>query len=242
MPDDAADLYSVPLSEFIRERDALAARLKDGGQKEEAARIKALRKPSVAVWALNQLAQRRPDEVADLIRTGDRLRSTQEETLQGGDAADLRTVAGERNRLVARLADEASSILDEAGSAPGPHLEKIKNTLLAATSDQEAADLLGRGVLTTELAPSGFEGIFGMAAPPEGGPEEADGAAERETLERSVRKLEAAANEAEKKAARLVAKADEAERVAEDSKRRAADAVETAKQARAEADSASAGL
>jgi len=242
MPDDVAGLYSVPLNEFIRERDALAARLKDDGQKEEAARIKALRKPSVAVWALNQLAQRRPDEVADLIRTGDRLRSTQEETLQGGDAADLRTVAGERNRLVARLADEASSILEQAGSAPGPHLEKIKNTLLAATSDQEAADMLGRGVLTTELAPSGFEGIFGMAAPPEGAPEEDDGAAERETLERSVRKLEAAANEAEKKAARLVAKADEAERVAEDSKRRAADAVQTAKQARAEADSASADL
>ena len=242
MPDDQAALYSVPLNEFIRERDALAARLKEDGKKEEAARIKALRKPSVAVWALNQLAQRRPDEVADLVRTGGRLRTTQEETLQGGDAADLRTVASERNRLVARLAEEASSILEEAGSAPGPHLEKIKNTLLAATSDQEAADLLGRGVLTSELAPTGFEGLFGMAAPLETGSGEDDGAAERETLERNVRKLEAAANEAETKAARLVAKADEAERVAEDAKRRATGAVESAKRARAEAEAASAAL
>ena len=57
-----------------------------------------------------------------------------------------------------------------------------------------------------------------------------------------MRKLEAAANNAETKAARLVATADEAERVAEDSKRRAKAAVEAAQQARAEADSASADL
>ncbi len=239
MPDDAAALYSVPLGEFVQERDALASRLRNAGQKEEAAQIKSLRKPSVAVWALNQLARRQPGEVAELIRTGDRLRTAQEETLQGGDAADLRTAAGERNRLVARLAEEAASILTEAGSAPAPHLEKIKNSLLAAASEAAAADQLARGVLTKELAPSGFKGLFGMAPPPEEGTAGDDGGAARESLERKVRRLDATANEAEAKAARLVAKADEAERVAEDARRRAKSSVAAATEARAEADAAS---
>jgi len=242
MPDDAAGLYAVPLSEFVQERDALASRLRDAGQKDESAKIKSLRKPSVAVWALNQLARRQPDEVAELIRTGDRLRAAQEETLQGGDTADLRTAASERNRLVTRLAEEAASILTEAGSAPAPHLEKIKNSLLAAASEAAAGDLLGRGVLTKELAPSGFEGLFEMVPPPEEGTPGDNGGAARERLERKVRKLDVAANEAETKAARLVAKADEAERMAEDAGRRAASAVEAATKARAEADAASAEL
>jgi len=51
-------LYGLPLEEFIKARDALARRRAREAGKEAGAAVKALRKPSVAAWALNQLARR----------------------------------------------------------------------------------------------------------------------------------------------------------------------------------------
>ena len=55
--DETARLYGLPLDEFTAERDAVAKRLRADGEREEAARIKKLRKPSVPAWAVNQAAR-----------------------------------------------------------------------------------------------------------------------------------------------------------------------------------------
>ncbi len=88
------DLYGLPLADFTKARDELARRLRREGRRDDAEAVKALRKPTVAAWALNQLARRRPGDVERLLATGERLREAQEALLAGGDR--VRSSAGVR--------------------------------------------------------------------------------------------------------------------------------------------------
>ena len=55
------ELYAVPLKEFTSARNAKAAALKAAGHGEEAQSLQRLGRPSVSLWAANQLAQFEPD-------------------------------------------------------------------------------------------------------------------------------------------------------------------------------------
>src|SRR3954452_599693 len=96
--DDADDLYGLPLDAFVPERDALAKRLRADKRREEADEVKALRKPSVAAWAVNQAVRSQPKAARALWDAGDALVAAQDDLLSGrGDAAGLRAAAeGER--------------------------------------------------------------------------------------------------------------------------------------------------
>src|SRR6478736_6685161 len=87
--DDEVDaLYGLPLDAFVPERDALAKRLRADKRREEADAVKALRKPSVAAWAANQVLRSQPGQRDALLEAGDALRAAQEDLLAGrGDAA-----------------------------------------------------------------------------------------------------------------------------------------------------------
>ena len=65
-------LYGLPLDEFVAGRGALAKSLRSEGKREEAERVKALRKPTAGAWALNQALRRRRSELADLLAAGER--------------------------------------------------------------------------------------------------------------------------------------------------------------------------
>lgn len=162
MDNEVEALYGLPLEEFTKARDALAkARTKADG-KEAAAAVKALRKPSVAAWALNQLARSRPEDVETLLEAGNRLRRAQTAALEGGDPDELREATKAEAAEVQALAAQAASVLREAGrAASATQEERLVATLRAAAVDSEAGDLLRRGVLTTELSPAGFG--FGVA-------------------------------------------------------------------------------
>src|SRR5256885_1710261 len=56
----ADELYGLPLRDFTKARDDHARRLRKEGRREVADAVKALRKPTLPAWALNQLARRRP--------------------------------------------------------------------------------------------------------------------------------------------------------------------------------------
>ena len=127
--------------------------------------MKALRKPSVVAWALNQLARKQPEEVAALLEVGARLRRAQTATLEGGDPDELREATKAENHEVGALAGQAASILRSAGRGGSPaHEERLAATLRAAAVDPEAGDLLSRGVLSAELSPAGFG--FGVGDEP----------------------------------------------------------------------------
>jgi len=243
-------LYGLPLDEFIKARDGLArGRSKEQG-KEAGAAIKALRKPSVVAWALNQLARRHPDEVEALMETGAGLRRAQTAALEGGDPEALRAATRAENHDVAALAGQAASILRIDGrGGSGAHAERLAATLRAAAVDPEAGDLLRRGVLTTELSPAGFGFGVGEGAEEafptdfrassadsprsthENRREEREKAAERQRQ----RELDADLRAARETAARLEREADKAEDRAREA-RRAADAAAARAEELAEAE------
>lgn len=150
------DLYGLPLEEFTPARDALAKELKAAGQKDEAAEVKRLRKPSVAAWALNRVARDHPEAIDGLRDAGGDLRAAQEEAL-AGDAGRLRDAGRALADEVDRVAALAGEVLQSAGRpASAAQQEKIVSTLRTAAVDDEAGDALGRGVLVDELESTGF--------------------------------------------------------------------------------------
>ena len=81
--DDTARLYGLPLDEFTAERDALAKRLRADGERDEAALVKKLRKPSVPAWAVNQAVRKDKRAAKALLRAGECLANAQEAMLSG---------------------------------------------------------------------------------------------------------------------------------------------------------------
>ena len=162
----ADELYALPPADFTRERDERAKALRKEGQRDEADAVKALRKPTVAAWALNQLARRRAKDVERLVAAGEELRAAQEELLAGGDRKAFQSAAAKEREHVAKLAGEATELVAEAGERASPALqEKISETLHAAALDEDTAEELRAGRLVREReAIGGFGGV--TAAPP----------------------------------------------------------------------------
>jgi hypothetical protein len=166
-------LYGTPLDEFVHERDELAKRLTRNGDREAGARVKALRKPTVGAWALNQAVRRRRAETDALLATGKRLRAAHEELLSGGDSAVLRETMEEERSLTSALADCAEAIASETGKS-GPALrDRVRATLHAAAVQEEAREELAAGRFVREREAVGL-GPFDsdLAGPAEAAPAE----------------------------------------------------------------------
>jgi hypothetical protein len=165
----ADELYALPPAEFTRARDERAKALRKEGRREEADAVKALRKPTVAAWALNQLARTRPEQLERLLAAGHGLRAAQEELLAGGDRKALQRAAATEREVVAKLADSATGLAAEAGERAGPALrEKIAETLHAAALDEETAEELRAGRLLREREAIGGFGAVAAGAPAAG--------------------------------------------------------------------------
>lgn len=165
----ADELYALTPGEFTRARDERAKALRNEGQREEADAVKALRKPTVAAWALNQLARQRPKEVEGLIAAGEELRAAQEELLAGGDRRAFQSAAAKERDQTAKLGREAVELASGAGERGSPALmEKIAATLHAAALDEETAGELRAGRLVRDREAIGGFGAISAEAPPRG--------------------------------------------------------------------------
>ena len=160
----ADELYALPPGEFTRARDERAKALRKDGQRDEADAVKALRKPTLAAWALNQLTRQRPKKVAGLIAAGEELRAAQQELLAGGDRKAFQSAAAKERDQVAKLARDAVELASEAGERGSPALtEKIAATLHAAALDEETAEELRAGRLIREREAIGGFGDMSAA-------------------------------------------------------------------------------
>ena len=160
------DLYGLPPEDFVAARNDLAARLRKAGQAEAAEGVRALRKPSVAVWAVNQLARGQRKEISALIEAGERLRRAQKEAFggKGGDAVREATAV---ERAVARTLTHHAQELLLSGGRPASQqtLERIARTLRTAAVEPEIAPLLAAGRLAGELDSPGFAAVAELAPP-----------------------------------------------------------------------------
>ncbi len=163
---DPDELYGLPLDRFIPERGALAKALRADKRRAEAAEVAALRKPSVAAWAVNQLVRSQAAGVEELFAAGDELRDAQAALLAGsGDGRALRA-ANERERAaVDELVDAARGLLSSEGHELSPAVvERVADTLHAAALDEGAREQVSAGRLERELRHIGLG--LGEAADP----------------------------------------------------------------------------
>jgi len=246
LDDRISELYRLPLDEFTAARDRLSKELRAGGDKDGAARVKALKKPNVAAWALNQLANRHPDDLDRLFEATADVRDAQRKVMSGRKA-DLRAATDQRNAVVSKLTKLAQDVLEEGGhAAAGQTMSAIGDSLVAVASDEEGAEALRSGTLTREFKPGAVVdvGVLGVV---EAGDEEEDeppadlDAGRRAALEAARRRVEQtslAADAAEAEARRLADEAEQADRRAKSAAEAAEFARRAAEARRAEADEA----
>jgi hypothetical protein len=214
------ELYALPPGDFTSARDARVKELRADGDRDAAAAVKALRRPTVAAWALNQLARSRAEDVERLLDAGVRLRSAQEELLGGGDRAAFQEAATAERDLVADLTADATTLASEAGERSGGLREKVAETLHAAALDEETAEELRAGRLTREReAIGGFGAAGGGPAPPSAAKKEKKTprpSAKRSDRESESRQRLAAAKTDEQQARRELEAAEKAVRNAQE--------------------------
>jgi hypothetical protein len=248
---DLDDLYGLPLDQFTPERNALAKELRNAGERDRATEVAALRKPSVAAWAVNQLVRTQKRAVGELFEAGDALRAAHDAVLAGrGDGSSLRA-AVERERLaVETLTKTARGLLTSDGhELSATIIDRVSDTLHAAALEDDARAQVRDGRLERELRHVGLGVAGGLAAPagasaPAGrsrrAPRQAPEAtkkptAERADTERAVREraqaraeARAAARVAEREARRRLERAERGAKLALERRDRAAHALEEA--------------
>ncbi|HXB56261.1 MAG TPA: hypothetical protein VN461_15890 [Vicinamibacteria bacterium] len=162
-------LYQLSLAEFIAARNALAAKLKAGGDKDNAARVRELGRPNVTAWAANLAYWRARPEFDALTASTRRLQSAQAE---GATGMALREAMKERREAQAALMERAKSLLVTAGhGASQDTLRRVSGTFeaLAAESTHTDGVRAHPGRLIRDLEPPGFEAITQLAHDPPSG-------------------------------------------------------------------------
>ena len=158
MEDEIDALFKLPPGEFTPARNALAARLEKAGQQDEASDVKALAKPSVPAWVVNQLYWQHRKAFDRLIEAGDRFRK----------AGGLREHLEARRNAQAALEPMATALLQDAGYTDArAMLRRVATTLEALSAYGSTPDAPRAGRLTAELQPPGFE-VLGGVLPPNG--------------------------------------------------------------------------
>jgi hypothetical protein len=144
-------LYAEPLSGFTAYRDA-AARSAAADDKELAARVKALKKPSVAAWAVNLLVRREGDQIDQVLALGESLRAAAES--MSGD--DLRALTRQRRQLTNALATTAHDLAREQDvRLTNAVVDQVEAMITAAMLDPVAAQVVRSGLVLTAFTSTG---------------------------------------------------------------------------------------
>jgi hypothetical protein len=226
IPDDALDkLYQGPLEGFTVARNELAKALRAEGDANGADEAKSIRKPSRAAWLVNQLAVRKPDDVAALLDAGKDLRAAQEDMLAGStDRTKLREAARREQEAVDSLLGTAEAIGREHGVS-AQILTRVGETLQAAGGDPDVAEAIRRGRLSHEqrAASVGLIGSAPAAAPSTRKKGKDRVAVERRARQQKAKRRQAAERKlaaAEKKMEREQTKLERARGAVEEAERR----------------------
>jgi hypothetical protein len=165
---DVDRLFSVPLEDFVAERKQVAKELRDAGDREAAAEVAKLPKPTPPAWALNQLAREEPDAVAAWLDAAEELRD-----VSASPGAGLReAMAAHRDATRTLLGVVRERARPGGKPLSEPMVERVRTMLQAATVDAEVAEALRAGRVVEGAEPpaltaagEGGEGAGGGSAP-----------------------------------------------------------------------------
>lgn len=158
-------LYRLLPGEFTAARNALVKELKAAGEKELAAKVQKLGKPTVAAWAVNQLALQEAQALREFFAASDALKAVQFGSKQVSRET-LDEAMGEHRKALGNLIELAREHLEKSGQGGNEGtLEKIRATLRAVGAG-DGREQVEEGRLTHEIteAPSLF-GVASLSSP-----------------------------------------------------------------------------
>lgn len=154
-------LYKLPIADFTRMRNALAKQLKSAGRKTDSDRVKALKKPNVSAWVVNQLWWDHDNAFGALLDAGEAIRKAQTE---GAGPARQRDADARRREAIGQLLGLARQQLESSGKAVNQAtLRRITTTLEACAAHGHSPPEPGPGRLHDDLDPPGFDVLAALA-------------------------------------------------------------------------------
>jgi hypothetical protein len=158
----AQELYGLPLDEFVAARNGRAKAARQAGDRELAAEIQALTKPTIAAWLVNQLAREHGDDLEPLLDLGRELRDASSKL----DGETMRRLGRRRNELISELVAHARRTGADHGSKVSDDVaDDVRRTLEASLSDADVATDVSAGQLTRAVEYAGFGEALGLGGP-----------------------------------------------------------------------------
>jgi hypothetical protein len=203
---DIDRLYQSPLDEFTGARNALAK-----GAGKDSGAIRALTKPPLAAWAVNQLYWQDRRTWDSLIDAAENLRRVNKAVL-AGRSGDVRAAGSAHD---AAVRDALKATLAQLATAGHPVTDATRQAIVNTLRALPAEETPGR--LTRTLQPGGFEMLAGMSVAAPARKDTKDTKGTKSTKERAQSKEDARALTQAREAA---AAADRALKDAEQAVRR----------------------
>lgn len=149
------ELYQLPLEQFTEKRNALAKELAGSAKTQ----VQHLVKPSLPMWAINQLYWRERPTYSALVDASEKVRAAHRALLSGpsGQKTDVRKPDQVHRAAIERAVAKTLDILAKSGlRASGSALDTIRQSLAALPTDEP------RGRLTRPPEPWGFTLLTGV--------------------------------------------------------------------------------
>ncbi len=159
------ELYGLLPEDFAAARKTRAGEAQGAGDRELAAAIRQLRRPTTSAWLANLLVRERPEEITALLELGAAMRKAQTD-LAG---AEMRRLSRRRQDVVAPLRDAARQLARDLGREVSEStIRELEETLDAAIADSEARAALASGHLASAMRYSGLGSaeLSGVVAKP----------------------------------------------------------------------------
>jgi hypothetical protein len=149
----AEQLYAGPAEEFTQARNAAAKKVAD---KALAKQVTALKKPSVAAWAVNLLVRVETEQIDSVLSLAESLRAAAEAL----DGDELRALTRQRRQLTSALATSARSHARDAGiRLTSAVIDQVEGMLTAAMLDPVAAQVVRTGRVVTAFTATGVSDL-----------------------------------------------------------------------------------
>jgi hypothetical protein len=165
-PRSGSELFLVDPNEFVARRDQLARELRSRGDKDGAAEVKRLRRPPVAVWALNQVAHENAEVAKRLVETARDAEAAQRALLEGHPGDDFRAVVSRRRDALTAVAAAAAEVIARSGRSPDTTARDVDETLNAIVATSAALEAFARAELDAVPESSGDSEMFAGVTPP----------------------------------------------------------------------------
>ena len=147
------ELYREHPDRFVAGRDRLVKELRAAGDRDEADRLRKLRRPTVAAWLINRAALESPAKIQEFAAVSRELEDAQGRALEGLDdaAPEWRAAAAREREAAGSIVELAEGVARDGGHPVSKRaLELVGETLRAAAVDPGLRERVVRGRVERE--------------------------------------------------------------------------------------------